>query len=111
MEKHNEEKVKGMRDDIEAALFKYLYNENMQQLIVGDLETDDDGDVFITIDIAYRGQQLPVRQYCVWINNSDCGLRNPVYLTALIMADALKGIVAINEWWLRKQRIENGEEI
>lgn len=109
MREYNEEKAKKIRNKIDLVLDRYFHNEGMQRIIVSDLKTDADGDIYIQIYITYRERELFVGTYYIWM---DCtgGWRDTTYLMAAITIGTIKAMLAIDKWWLHDADDELEEE-
>ncbi len=99
MREYTEKKAREIRDKFDMVLDRYFHNEDVQRIIVSDLKTDVDGDIYIQIYITYRERELFVGTYYIWMDSIG-GWRDTTYQMARITIDTIKAMLAINKWWL-----------
>ncbi len=97
MYEYDEDKAREIRDAIESALIEYIEDGNLEQLVVSDLKTDEDGDVYIRVDIKYCKEDSKVGEYYIW-NCYRGGWCDPIDLMARVMRDTLKDMEGIYDW-------------
>lgn len=102
MYEYDEKKAQRIKDDIEYTLNRFIRDDFVDRLLVTDLITDDEGDVFIHIELTYRGNDIHMGEYYIWMSCTSSGWTDPLWTMAEIMTTALKGMNRINDWWWRK---------